>query len=199
MSESVECSVCGKEFDGENPLQQHKQAKHSEEVSTPDWGKTVKTAVRYAIYGAGALALAFVIAYWIVPWLNQPGQQALPSQGDHWHARYSIVLCGEKIPPRPYSKGGMHTHGKGRIHIHPHSPATAGENADLATFFESFNGELTNKKIAVPMVGTYKNGDKCNGKPGEVAVYVNGTRVSNPASYVPQDGDIIQIKFQPKS
>jgi len=199
MSNSVECTVCGDEFDRDQALQQHMEAKHPDEVSSSEWEFPLKKILRYTVYGAGALALAFIVVYWMVPWFNQPASQELPSRGDHWHARYSIVLCGESIPPRPYSDGGIHTHGQGKIHIHPHSPSTAGKNADLSTFFESFRGELTNQKIAIPMVGTYQNGDKCNGKPGEVAVFVNGRRISDPASYVPQDGDSIQIKFQAQS
>lgn len=199
MSDSVECTICGDEFDGENPLQQHMEAKHPEEFSTTNWKKEAKRLGRYTIYGAGVIALAFVAIYWIYPWLTQPTVKELPSKGDHWHASYSIVLCGEKVPARPYSQGDVHTHGKGKIHVHPHSSATAGKNANLSAFFESFDSELTNTKISIPMFGTYENGDTCNGKPGEVVVYVDGERISDPADYVPRDGENITIKYQPKS
>lgn len=194
----MDCPVCGDEFEGDKPLQQHMEAKHPEVVSSSksDWMNKGREVVRYAIYGAGALAAAFVLAYWVIPWMNQPASLEYPSRGDHWHASYEIVLCGEKVPQRPYSQGDVHTHGKGQIHVHPHSSATAGESANLGAFFESFDGELTDTRIAVPLFGTYENGDNCNGEPGEVVVYANGSRVEDPDGYVPQDGDNIRITFE---
>jgi hypothetical protein len=197
MSERVECSVCGDPFDDERALRQHKEAKHPEAVRSKNWTEFLKGIGRYTVYGLGALGAAFVIAYWVIPYFGQQSmKQELPGQGDHWHARYSISICGEQIPPRPYSQGDVHTHGKDKIHVHPHSSATAGKGANLGAFFESFDGTLTDSKIAIPMVGTYENGDKCNGDPGEVVVNVNGNKISDPANYVPQDGDVIHIRFE---
>jgi hypothetical protein len=48
------------------------------------------------------------------------------------------------------------------------------------------------------MVGTYKNGDACDGKPGELTVEVNGEILDNPTGYVMQDGDSITIEFGPR-
>lgn len=194
MSEDAICPECGDNFDNESAMKQHRRAKHdTTEESTFDFSGSLKKWGRYGIYGLGVFALGYVLLFWINPGSNT---QKYPSQRDHWHARYSIEICGEEIPRRPYSQGDVHTHGKGQIHIHPHSSATSGKSANLSAFFESFDGTLTNQKLAVPRVGTYENGDDCNGEPGEVVVRVNGSKVSNPSGYVPQDGDVVKFSFE---
>ena len=43
-----------------------------------------------------------------------------PNVGDHFHAKYAVRVCGEKITDFPYSSGGIHTHGVGLyIYIQP--------------------------------------------------------------------------------
>lgn len=191
MTETYGCPECGDEFDSEEAREQHRRAKHEEgsrPSSSPD-----RSWTGYGLVATGVLLLAAVAGYW---WIPTGSSVEYPTQSDHWHAEYTIVLCGEEVPARPYSQGGVHTHGKGQIHVHPHSSATAGENANLGEFFESFDGTLTSERIAVPMYGTYENGDTCDGSPGEVAVSVNGERIENPAEYVVQDGDSVRFTFR---
>ncbi len=127
-----------------------------------------------------------------------PSGESLPRVGSHWHAAYTIEICGETLPPQPASRGDVHTHGNGRIHTHPSTFRTAGENANLGQFFRSFGGTLRDSLLHVPRRGTLRNGDRCdNGGEGRVAVYVNGDRITDPAAYVPQDGDDVRIAFEP--
>ncbi len=194
MSGDVTCPECGDSFGDESAMKQHQRAKHDTTKKLSfDFSGVLRTWGRFGIYALGVLAVGYVLIFWIIPGSNT---RNYPSQGDHWHARYSIVICGEKIPRQAYSQGDVHTHGKGKIHIHPHSSATSGKSANLSAFFESFDGTLTDQKIAVPMVGTYENGDNCDGESGQVVVRANGTRISNPSSYVPQDGDVVEISFE---
>lgn len=196
MEEQFTCPECGDDFDQENSLQQHRRAKHGISEDQEDRSILFDGMMVYSLVVVGLCIAGYVLLYWIIPWANQ---KPLPTQNNHWHARYRIELCGEKVPQRPYSQGDVHTHGKGQIHVHPHSSRTAGKNANLKAFFESFNATLTDTKISIPMVGTYKNGDECNGEPGEVAVYVNGETISNPSGYVPRDGEFVRITFEAKS
>ncbi len=65
--------------------------------------------------------------------------------GDHWHWAYSVNNCGTTLNAATNDNGdaGIHTHGRGLVHIHPFRPDAAGPNAKLGVFFEAFGGELT--------------------------------------------------------
>ena len=75
---------------------------------------------------------------------------------DHWHASFAFYICDGFVPDVPEfvapQNGGNHTHGDGIMHLHPFSPARAGENATLENFLEDagdvdFHREV-NKHIA---------------------------------------------------
>lgn len=194
MSDDVTCEHCGETFDDENALQQHTYAVHPETVQEPafawddvrPWFNGLIVLLAVGLFGYAAYDF-------MLPWFSQPN---LPQQGDHWHAEYSIKICGQRLPDRPYSQGGIHTHGSGRIHIHPHTEREEGRAANLGRFFRSFNGTLTSTTLHVPGHGRYENGDRCpGGERGRVQVYVNGETITNPATYVPQDGDVVRFVF----
>lgn len=197
------CPICDDEFDGENAKQQHLQAKHPDYVqSSKSFSERINLQT---IRNTGLLLLvliiigSFIYIMWPAPTtIADLKERPLPKIGDHWHAQYTIKLCGETIQSQPYSDGQIHTHGNGMIHVHPKTAEKAGENANLKTFFASFGGKLTNTTVSVPGHKIYQNGDKCSGTPGEVAVYVNQKRLTNPASYVPRRQDKIRITFTSK-
>ena len=120
-----------------------------------------------------------------------------PQIGDHWHADYSITLCGETEPPFPISEGGVHTHGSGVIHLHPTHNGEAGRNANLARFIASTGSRLTDESIELLSGVKYTNGDPCpDGEAGQVFLQVNGIAMTGIASYVPRDGDDIEMGFE---
>jgi hypothetical protein len=122
----------------------------------------------------------------------------LPYIGDHWHARYSITVCGRTIAPLPGTLGGVHTHGDGRIHVHPARSSEEGRNANLALFFRTSGGELTQDSLTIPGGRTYREGDACpDGRPGHLTATVNGNAMSSPPRYVIRDEDVIRINFGP--
>lgn len=119
-----------------------------------------------------------------------------PTQNDHWHATYEVVICGEKQEQYPQTPGGVHTHGDGQIHIHPHTPLETGQNANVRLFFSSLNGELKPDYIKLPGGKEYSNGDKCpDGKEGSLKIIVNEKETEEKERYPIKDGDKISIEF----
>ena len=82
------------------------------------------------------------------------------SNEDHWHAAYGVYVCDASVPDLPEftapQNGGNHTHGDGLFHIHPFSPARAGENATLVNWFEDAGAvlgggdQLEDDRLGVP-------------------------------------------------
>jgi hypothetical protein len=105
------------------------------------------------------------------------------SNEDHWHAAYGVYVCDTLVPDLPEftapQNGGNHTHGDGLFHIHPFSPARAGENATLVNWFEDAGAvlgggdRLEDDRLGVPGGETYVEGeDSCNGVEGDPIVQV---------------------------
>ncbi len=117
-----------------------------------------------------------------------------PGITDHWHANYTISLCGEKQPDFPQSEDiGIHTHGDGVIHIHPHTQDQTGQNANLGRFFQSLE-----KKFSEIELLDKKNGDICpnTNQTGKVKLLVNSQENTQYRTYVPRDGDKVEFRFE---
>ncbi len=143
------------------------------------------------IAGVLGLAAVAVVAAMVA---RQPSG---PRVGDHWHAPFKVVICGERVPPLPAADGDIHTHGDDIIHIHPHSRDTAGRNATIGAFLKTTPLEITAASLGIKDK-TYRNGDRCaDGRVGAVMVLVNGTPRSDFLSYIPRDGDQIEFRFAP--
>ena len=124
-----------------------------------------------------------------------------PRIGDHWHASYEYIVCGEQQQSAPtWSGSGIHTHDDGIIHIHPFTRSEEGAGARLVKWFEYGGGKLDGDEVRMPgSTDTYKNGDECpDGTIGMVQVFVNGERLAAYGGYIPQDGDRIEIVFGPE-
>jgi len=148
-----------------------------------------------------------------------------PRIGDHWHAPYSIFI-GDELQPRiqqVITQEGIHTHGDGVIHLHPHTSVAEGGGAHLGHFFGDQGGRLTNSELQIPgRKEMYKNGDTLEGddRPSELRILKADSGIhplganfnaaivtcdSKPESefervnsrYVPKDGDCIRIVFGP--
>lgn len=124
---------------------------------------------------------------------------ALPRVGDHWHADYSVSICGEEQQDIPALHGDVHTHGDGRIHSHPKTAATAYGSANLGLFFRTHGGKFTKDELRYPgQDRTWKVGERCEGKdqPATLKLTVNGKERTDFDRYVPQDGDRIEIRYE---
>jgi len=183
------CGLCRKTFEKDGALEQHVSSVHKYL-----WWK-VSISVLLVLLGGG---FYYYYAYVRPSMTIDPANYDGAVRGEHWHARYSVEVCGETKQPFMYSQGDIHTHGKGRIHIHPHSSATEGPKMNLKSFIESANGTMTDTSLVIPLSGIDST-KECNGKPSEFVVYVNGYRVENPTEYTPQDGDTVGFVIQPQS
>lgn len=126
--------------------------------------------------------------------------------GEHWHADYTIELCGRRLAPFPVVEGEIHTHGDGKIHIHPQTAAFTLNNANLGKFMESVEsgiGEENGKTfIQLPNGERHQDGDSCTtgGSKQRLVVLVNSEEVTgDPALVVLHDGDDVVIRFGPKA
>jgi len=121
-----------------------------------------------------------------------------PGIGDHWHAIYDVVLCGQRLPDFPQSPNiGIHTHGDGIIHTHPSQPDQTGRNANLGRFFSSLGAGFRQGFLRLPDGQQFKDGDACpDGKAGVLKLFVNGLENAEFERYVPQAGDLIRVEFR---
>jgi len=157
------------------------------------------------------LSVAFVAI--VVAGLFDEGRVAAPSPepvgdtvadpivGDHWHATYEYIVCGDQQPLAPAFSGvGIHTHGGEIIHVHPFEESEVGVGARLVKWFEYGGGLLDGDEVRMPgSAVTYKNGDECpDGTIGKVQIFANGDRIQDYEDYIPQDGDHIGIVFGPE-
>lgn len=189
MAEDHTCPICERTFASTEALRAHRRAKSHYDTSGPPFWRRHGGKL---LIGAGAAALLG----WLVYVDRGP---RYPTTDSHWHADYVIEICGRELPPAPYSQGDVHTHGDGRIHIHPATRASAGRAANLDAFFRSIGGTLEDSLLYVRGEGTYRTGeDTCGDRPGRVAVYVDGERIEDPAAYVPMDGEDVRIAFEPQ-
>jgi hypothetical protein len=132
---------------------------------------------------------------------------AAPALGDHWHAQFSVNVCGEFQPPAPEfevstqgERTGIHTHGDGVIHIHPFTSAETGDNATVGKFLDYQGYDINDDSFELwEPIGVKRNGDTCpDGQPGKVRWAVNGKeRNGNVSDYHPEDGDQIVVAFIP--
>ena len=149
------------------------------------------------VAAGGILGLAAILGVLVVSSGGGEGNGRFPQAGDHWHASYSITICGECEPPFPRSEGNVHTHGSGRIHTHPAKPVEGGRNPTLARFLESTGSRLTNESLELPSGSKYANGDPCpNGQTGHIFLRVNEITRTGIADYVPRDDDRVELGFE---
>jgi hypothetical protein len=166
----------------------------------------------YAFYGFIAVLLAGGVALIAV---NTGGGSAnasgeSPGLNDHWHTAYAVDICGTMQPnmPQPATLIGLHTHTDGLIHVEPYvtgSVLDRGANANLARFAEGEPGfKLASTEVQVPGGKLMKNGDQCDGKPGQLTIrqWPDATAdahkdYTNPKDVKITDGGAVTIAFVP--
>jgi len=141
---------------------------------------------------------------------NANANGASPGLQDHWHTAYAVDICGTIQPnmPQPATLIGLHTHTDGLIHVEPYVTGSAldrGANATLARFAEGEPGfKLSSTEVQVPGGKLMKNGDLCDGKPGQLTIRqwtdATGTAFkdyTNARDVKITDGGAVTIAFLP--
>lgn len=128
------------------------------------------------------------------------GATGAPRIGDHWHASYQVVICGERQQNMPTFEGSGSspgTHGDGVIHLHPFATSAEGSANTLKGYFKTGGGTLSGSEIRSPGFSkTWKNGDKCDdGTEGTLQVFLNSEKLNDFTRYIPKDGDRLRIVF----
>jgi hypothetical protein len=188
-------------------------------AATTGGGRTTRGRTPWLYYGA--LALAVLVGVGLI-WQSRdhritqlaagtvvPPRLANPSKNqpfDHWHVAYGFYICDAFQPDLPdnASKGGIHTHTDGLIHVEPVTVDDAGPNATVGRFVKLAGVTLTEDEIKIPGQNAHKNGDKCGDKKGVVKVFVDGKlRAGDPHdikltdqakmvfAFVPEDTDSV--------
>jgi hypothetical protein len=95
----------------------------------------------------GVIALVVVLGVALVVYARNDrldeDQGGVPQLDDHIHQAFGVNVCGEWKPDIPEFETtvGLHTHGDGVLHIHPHSQLGAGANATLGRFMQDARDE----------------------------------------------------------
>jgi DNA-binding CsgD family transcriptional regulator/plastocyanin len=183
-------------------------------VALPLLGKGAGIAVV-----AGAVGGLGVLGWSVLAMGGEAEDSALtvdgPRIGDHWHAPISITACAKRQVDVSVPHGGIRTQGDSILHIQPAKASEEGLGASLVKWFEYGGGLLTDTEMRVPGSDqTFRNGDLCEGDPGQLEVYVvpatealeqdattlewEWERLQGDAlmQYIPQDGDRISIAFR---
>lgn len=159
----------------------------------PPSGRKNKGRERLFWIGLAVIGAGVFIALIVMASAKEP-----PGRSDHWHARYAVIVCGVPRPQFPFTQGGIHTHGDGVIHSHPHNRSEMGRNANLGRFFASAGVVFARDRIEFPDGTRYRNGDRCpDGNAGMLRLLVNGKPSDAFDRYVPRDRDTIVIEFGP--
>jgi hypothetical protein len=181
------------------PTRQQRRAKARAPLKRKRRGQAAFLAALTAVLIGGGVS-AFVFR------LKPPPITRGAIAGEHWHADYRIEICGKKLAPYPTVEGEIHTHGDGRIHIHPQTPAYSLNNANLGKFFDIVETDIGREKgksfIRFPNGKSFTDGDTCPGsnKPEKLILEANGKRVGgDPSLYVMHDNDKIVLRFGPEA
>jgi hypothetical protein len=110
-------------------------------------GGTASSGQPRGLLFPGVLALIVVLGVSLVVYarndrIDQDTDQ-VPQIGDHIHQAFGVNVCGEWFPALNEfeSEIGIHTHGDGVLHIHPHSQLGVGANATLGRFLKNADEE----------------------------------------------------------
>lgn len=173
--------------------------------------KKMNEVTKKVIYSLVAIVAVLVTLYLIATTLHL-NITSLTKGPVHWHADFEIWVCGKEVhlkePQGLSNKQGvdlMHAHNDNRIHVE--GVILDNRQASIGAFFYAIGGSITDDGLKVPTdngLASVHDGDKCNGQPAKLYVFVNGNLIPNPRDYVisPYEkvppGDRIKFVFTEK-
>lgn len=152
--------------------------------------KAMNELTKKAVYALLVILISVITIYLVITTLHL-NIISLTKGPVHWHADFEIWVCDKEIklaePKGLSNKQGvdlMHAHNDNRIHVE--GVILDKEQASLGAFFYAIGGSLSSDGLKVPSdegLISVHDGDKCNEKPAELHVFVNGNLIENPAFY----------------
>ena len=200
------CDKCGKEFNSERSLAQHKrdydhskledkERSFSEKIPTPDynfreWLKRNRRLVRITGF---VLVIGAGVALVLLPnWGTSVSEEEIVSRnGLHRHVDLDIEILGEEQTiPMNVGIGAkeepIHTHTERNVLHLEFSGMVQKDDIRLSRFFDIWGKRFTKECIF----------DKCNGPEGQLKMFVNGRRNYEFGDYLMRDGDRIEVVFE---
>ena len=179
--------------------------------------KVAQSSSRTKVRGGGQAALGFysiiftviVLGTLLVVYGRNTGKADASTRPvafkDHFHAAYGVYACdkflapftnqADNIPNLPDQTVGIHSHADGIIHVHPFLSTASGRNAKLGVFLKVIPVKSSNTSFEFPDgLGTFKNGDQCNGKSAnwKLAVWDDANSTAAPKIYIT---DFANVRF----
>jgi hypothetical protein len=138
-----------------------------------------------------------------------------PNATSQWFAALTMDVCGKVsvLPVSTNTKTGIISEGSGLLLISPGSASDptefSGNLATLALFVKNYQPKMTLTSTELQLPGKneklWKNGDACEGKPGEVQLEAwstvaapTGQFIASPADLKFATGQMITVAFLPK-
>ena len=142
-----------------------------------------------------------------------------PQIGDHWHAYLGVNVCGQWLPNAPEFaeraneaglSAGLHSHGDGLMHVHPHGSDETGDRATVGRYIDYGGWALSSDSFTLWDGTEHETGQECgtggDAEPAEVQwtvgkfgqPWTGKPRTGDPADYKPKNGDIVAIYLLPK-
>jgi len=200
------CDKCGKEFNSERSLAQHKrdydhskledkERSFSEKIPTPDynfreWLKRNRRLVRITGF---VLVIGAGVALVLLPnWgTSVPEEEIVSRNGLHRHVDLDIEILGEEQTiPMNVGIGAkeepIHTNTERNVLHLEFSGMVQKDDIRLSRFFDIWGERFTKECIF----------DKCNVPEGQLKMFVNGRRNYEFGDYLMRDGDRIEVVFE---
>lgn len=204
------CDQCGEEFPDRRSEIEHVLSEHGDDISShradelkreknrlagsSDGGSFPTRAIAagvmlLAVIGGGyALMTSGAVSFSSGGGSTPTGNAAI-GETIHWHADYSISVCGEQ---KVLQDGPIlaHTHGSTTFHLE--GVRQRAEQATLDWIVDQLGGDFSNSSILA-----YEEPESCPGtdEPGELTVTVNGEEIADPEDYIVRNGDSIRITY----
>ena len=203
--EKYRCDKCGKEFNSENALSQHKQdydhsklenggGKLKDRLPSTDfnfqqWRRAHGRLIR--ISGFIAIVTGVSVFLLLTNWgTSVPKAEIVSRDGIHRHVELDIEILGDRRQI-PINVGigtvekPIHTHTEPNVLHLEFSGLVKKEDIRLGRFFEIWGKRFSKECIL----------NKCNGTEGQLKMFVNGKPNYKFGDYVMQDKDRIKIVF----
>lgn len=199
MEENIKPELTSHEKKEIKKEEKEKEREQSEKQQTNE--KLKKNTIKYGIIILVISLIIFGGYYFVI----KPIQNFKPYHNEayHWHANFEVSICGQ--PAQVKCGAGMcgpmnlHHHNDNIIHIEGNTIAKQ-EDIAIGNFFDVLKIPFSSTQIM-----DKKNGDLCNGKPGNVHMYVNN-QINNEfrnfilkkceTDNIEKDCDHIDIKFE---